>query len=252
MRKLLALAALVGLGAVSFTANAQLPTVSAGNGGVILSVWDPTLNVSSVYALPGLDYDTVKADPTVLNGFTAALPGFGTTFASSDPANLLFNVTAGGDDDGLSGTQGAMVTGLISGTTVAGVSGAWNAINTFDTNANTVCGTTSPCVATTNLSGAWAGTQDDNIAAQVLGAGPGAVGSALGFYLLTKPQGGRPAATDPAVVVQLGTWLLSAAGMLSFSPLSQVPLPAAVWLLLSGIAGFGAVSRRRAVSGAAA
>ena len=51
---------------------------------------------------------------------------------------------------------------------------------------------------------------------------------------------------DPAKLTVLGTWLLDSAGQLTYTaPVSQVPLPAGVWLFGSALAGLVGVSRRR-------
>jgi hypothetical protein len=43
-----------------------------------------------------------------------------------------------------------------------------------------------------------------------------------------------------------GLWTLSGDGVLSYSLAgTQVPLPAAVWLMLSGLTGLGVMGRRR-------
>jgi hypothetical protein len=68
------------------------------------------------------------------------------------------------------------------------------------------------------------------------------------FFLLTSARG---AVSQIQPLVQYaGTWALNiAAGTLTYSVGgSSVPLPAAVWLLLSGLAGMGVVGRRKAAA----
>lgn len=74
----------------------------------------------------------------------------------------------------------------------------------------------------------------------------GFVGTALSFFDVVVPD-------DPnyetfwanATQYAGGSWLLGADGSLSYS-VAPVPLPAALWMLISGLAGLGVVSRRRA------
>lgn len=72
------------------------------------------------------------------------------------------------------------------------------------------------------------------------------LGSAAGFYLHTASGG---PGFDVARVYQIGTFSLANNGTLSFVSAtgepSPVPLPAAAWLLMSGVAGLSAVARRR-------
>lgn len=80
----------------------------------------------------------------------------------------------------------------------------------------------------------------------------GAVNSALEFYNIFNTTSGR---TSTSNVTQYsnaqgaGFWFLSSTGDLTWNvPIaatSAVPLPAAVWLFASGLAGLGAISRRR-------
>lgn len=88
----------------------------------------------------------------------------------------------------------------------------------------------------------------------------GAVGTALNFYnafITTVGRTGTSNITEYANASGAGFWFLSSAGDLTWNvplALSAVPLPAAFWLFASGIAGLGAIARRRrqGLAGAAA
>jgi len=88
----------------------------------------------------------------------------------------------------------------------------------------------------------------------------GAIGTALNFYNLfitTVGRTGTSNITEYANANGAGFWFLSSTGDLTWNvPLAQssVPLPAAFWLFASGIAGLGAIARRRrqGLAGAAA
>ncbi|HUA25572.1 MAG TPA: hypothetical protein VMA54_15705 [Steroidobacteraceae bacterium] len=76
------------------------------------------------------------------------------------------------------------------------------------------------------------------------------VGSALNlvYYLATTNQAaGTPSTAGVGADGGLGTFLLSADGLLTYNAggASPVPLPPAGWLLISGLLGLLAVSRRR-------
>jgi hypothetical protein len=79
----------------------------------------------------------------------------------------------------------------------------------------------------------------------------GAVNSALNFYNATVQTSGRSTSdtiTEYTNANGAGFWFLSSSGDLTWDvPLGTptVPLPAAVWLFASGLAGLGAISRRR-------
>jgi hypothetical protein len=79
------------------------------------------------------------------------------------------------------------------------------------------------------------------------------VGTSMGFYLLSTTDN---TTTHNGTFQRYGnstgfaSWLLGADGSLTYSLAGggggpNVPLPAAVWLFLSGMVGFGTVARRR-------
>jgi len=78
-----------------------------------------------------------------------------------------------------------------------------------------------------------------------------AASSTLKFYGLVSDTSDN--ASDPPVVTSYspGYWSFNATAGTATWNATAVPLPAAVWMLLSGLAGVGAISRRRASSLAA-
>lgn len=67
------------------------------------------------------------------------------------------------------------------------------------------------------------------------------VGNAMTMYRTRLD----PNDSNVSVVDTLGTWNLTAAGMLTYSAPSAVPVPAAVWLFGSGLIGLVGVARRK-------
>ena len=66
------------------------------------------------------------------------------------------------------------------------------------------------------------------------------VDTALGFCQLGTSDGSDAVATPFD-----GSWTLSSNGTLTYSAVSQVPVPAAVWLFGSGLVGMIGVARRK-------
>lgn len=95
-----------------------------------------------------------------------------------------------------------------------------------------------------------------SIAGQVQNAG--LIGQALEFYFLTtvdNPNTAGQLAVGPGAATatryqsstgSIGHWLLNLDNDTLTWSVAPVPLPAAAWLLLSGLAGLGVISRRRA------
>lgn len=250
MKTLPALAAVMTLSVASFAAHAQTDPypgpASTGDGALLVSIWDSTANVSLVYSVPGLDFSGIVNGSSLTDGFNIAVPDFATQFGGSNPSDVMYSVTAAGLDGDFA-QQAFAITGPTGGVaaTYGGVSGAFTYFDTFNSNLHQACGSATPCETADPNSGVWAGTNDDNVAAQLKVSPSGTLGNALGFYYL-HAAASRNRGTDPDLVQSLGQWLLDGAGDLTFSANAEVvPLPAAVWLLSSGLVAFGAISRRR-------
>jgi hypothetical protein len=180
---------------------------------------------------------------------------------SSSTTNLQFAVLAGNStsppnvqftyNGTLSGVNAA-ITGAGQVTNGVGTLGEWLSNLTFTGNTATVA-----------AGGAndWNGTNGPGLASPASNfATPGgttipaaaAIGTAMEFFSAATATGGPKGSLTESnsdlngtwgysLATDLATWMPTAAG--GGSP---VPVPAAVWLLLSGLVGVGGLSRRRA------
>jgi hypothetical protein len=244
--------------------NASVPA-GAGNGGLIVSAWDPVRGVSLVQYL-GLNWNDVQ--PANLENPAGGVLNFGTLdqwnsvfggASPSDPANIVYNVTSASLNSGAVSGRRLLTTAANGGVGTVlnnAVAGAASASLAFITSNGVTpnCGTANACIALSSSAGQYAG-QDawaDKLNGQLPFATTAAVGNSLAFYQLT-PTSNAPVGANVhqyQTANGIGTWLLTAGGALTYSiPGSggEVPLPAAVWLLLSGLAGFGTVTRRKRV-----
>jgi len=114
------------------------------------------------------------------------------------------------------------------------------------------CNGTNSCIADESSDGQYAGASGwgDRFNGQVPVSAAGTIGSVLHFALAVTPNSQALPANQAAVTLYraadgtFGEWLLDNNGNLTYS-VSAVPLPAAAWLLLSGLMGMGVVTRRR-------
>ncbi|HEY4209976.1 MAG TPA: VPLPA-CTERM sorting domain-containing protein [Steroidobacteraceae bacterium] len=260
--------------------NASAPTNGAGSAPIILSIFDPTTNFSEAISLNYSYADVVggaltpdsasgpfmqHADPTggsgqVLQLDFGVVPQYLATFGANDASASFWVAGASGAATQLSASTKMLVTQPLTASLPAGTFPTVGTINTAMTKLGQWLpgwGSGNPTVDKTgsldsNNTGlaTWGASLGNAFLSQPASA---AVGSALNMYLLDKA--GKVSAGLPAVVSEFanstgaGYWFLdSTTGDLTWNvpfAVSQVPLPAAAWLLISGLASLGAVGRRR-------
>jgi hypothetical protein len=263
-----------------------LPTAPSGEPaptGIVVSIYDTANNFSEIVNTGNLFADAtpaatggfspnstvppyvLAANPTGAAGQVEQLnfgivPSFTTLFSTADIANGSVNYFATGgngsagnsilisDQTAPVGLSNAAITG-VNGTSIPNTFAAWHTANP-GANPN-IDSTGVVDQNNANYTTNWGPTLGGKLGSVNTNA---AVGTALGFYQLTKAGS---FGTSKATVAQVGNatgpgfWYLSTSGDLTWNvpaAASAVPLPAAVWLLLSGLTGLGVVSRRSRVA----
>jgi len=264
--KLFIAATVLSLG--SLPAFADVTPPSSENGAATFIAYDTVRGTSLLQSL-NLTLSQVQPGNISTNfpsaGFT--LTGFDAAFGASNSANIRWMVVAG-DSFGFGGGPdftGAQYDSLFLASTAltdppfqnnAGLEAGLANLDEFVlTRVNNVngCSGASPCVALSAASPAYAGLLGGQLNGLVGGAPAlsfnttGGVSDTLGFYLFAGS--GDVASQNVGKSLYNGTFSLSG-NVLSFAAVSAVPLPAAAWLLISGLLGMFSVGRRRTVTAA--
>jgi len=262
--------ALVGAASAAFAtsvtppATGPTPAPSAGAGGVVVEVWDT--NNPNVGLSEYLGFDTTTfggpaeaAAGRLLDFGVLGTSSFLSTFSAADIAGgfVKFAITGANAPSGSSpiidvtlNTVPAITNGGLN-TIVTSLSTAVGSV----LNSAAACNNVNPCIATT-------GTADPNYTVGNLGSAigglagntAGTAGSgSVAFYQLTKNGTSALTAaikTPFANATGAGVWALSATGDLTYTVPggTAVPLPAAFWLLGSGLLGLAGVSRRKTLA----
>jgi hypothetical protein len=241
MQKILSVMAFVAVLAAPASAFAAVngPTTAGG------SDWFVAVTNNSTGASAVIDLGVSSSSALTSQSFTldaTTLAGLGSSSA------LTYQVFANNGTSAAAGTvlYTTFVTGSTVGSQGTNLSTQIGAINTWFTNnsASFVAASNLQTATSSGLS-SWSQTTNVNGPGATYGlAGfnaQAAVGSAIDLYSFTS-TGNRTAPTQSA---SLGTFTLSGNTLSFVAAAAATPLPAAAWLLASGLLGFGGFSRRR-------
>jgi hypothetical protein len=254
---------------------------NSGPSDLFIAVWNPSTSTSYVQDLgASFDFNDLTSSTGTFNtaGFTlnsAALDGGNLTTALGGAGTYNFALFAGNttpaQNNGSNYLGNTAILSVTAGTALKGLTNAGAFTNTTSTFAyidSNLPGSTTSFTATDNgqaSSKYWASAANPTSPGNPgndfqLPGWPGhAVGAgalSLEVFLSTATTDGG---SDPTVASFVGSsnsnpgvfTLNDSTGVLSYSDTATTPLPAAAWLLVSGLLGLGAVGRRKAAASAA-
>lgn len=279
MKKITTLAAAIAFAAAG-SANAAITLSNTGNSSLVLSVWDNVAQESYIRDLGYNMLDFIPSAVTPATGMTvnfSADPVFSSLFGNNNAADIFWNVTAA-DAAGTGATLGRQIISTASlgadagsfSISNTGITNSANQFTTFFNNANnqpspdsTTCGTSVSCFSTDSGDLQFAGIKSG---LPIWGASwgglsgtlnsTGNLGDSLGFYSFVTNTGLGFSQGDKARFENasgLASFTLAADGSMIYSIAGDVvvppavPIPAAAWLLGSGLMGLVGVARRSAV-----
>jgi hypothetical protein len=245
------------------------PFPAQADSGLMVAVWDDSRGVSLIQ---WLGFNFSQFTESLVTPESGGSINFGTlqsydaVFGTSTASNVRYEVFAVHNTGGNLVDRSLLVTGSATAATLVNntVGNVASIIGNFigsEINGGAGCDGSpgaNPCIANASADVGYAGGIGGNqLGPRFNNQLPAAanasalVNTALAFYEAhaTSEDGFADAnRIRYGNSSNFASWLLTSAGNLTYSlsaATTVVPLPAAVWLLLSGLAGFGAVSRRR-------
>ncbi len=222
-------------------------TFETGNGEFILSAWDSVRQLSYTQDL-GIRFDQASAsniipvDATAFSVFGGDFNGVSWNVAAASNFNNSFSDFS---------NHGFMVSGGASYPPPGDITAFGGAFSKFNSHAATIGATIGNAadndtyVATSNTDNTWAGEPawGDSFG-QVLANGTiGAAGDLLNLHWLNLDP--TTFAGTSSVVGNVQFDMANGQIVFNGGAPNPIPVPAAAWLLVSGLAGLGAVARRR-------
>jgi|GEM_PF-2625408 len=239
-----AIKTLVGAMVLAAAGQASAFTTTATNDDLLLTVWDDSLGVSYSRDL-GISTLAFLASDSASQLFSQTTGLFSTLFGSeANSSNISWNLVGSGTS-----TKSTSILATVGtpGLTNNGNGQLLVDENTFMGDLNSLASGSSATEASVNSTsnpaygGAFWGSNYKVVSNTT---SPTGFGSAQGFSVI---NGGGSGITARATSTQLplGSFSLLANGSVQYGPVSAVPIPAALWLMGSGLVGLLGVGRRR-------